>query len=229
MDIPRPVVRVDHIAELVRGKRVFDLGALDETALDAKRDSDQWLHGRMCATAAHVVGIDNSAALPETGLETHAGGKILRGDIFDLRPMVEQFGRPDVVVAGELIEHLPDTRAFLRSMAATPELSGAAFVFSTPNACCWHNWFVGLAGRESMHRDHLQVYSYKTLRTVFAGTGIELMQLVPCKARFHEMISSAGPVAKVGVTSFQALVNGLEYLTPALASGWIGLGRIRGG
>lgn len=224
--VPRPVDRLDALAGMVRGKGVFDLGALDETAIDAKRGDDNWLHARLCREAAWVVGIDNSKRLPAEGMETAANGRIIHADIFDLGPVVERHGRPDVIVAGELIEHLPDTEGFLRSLRANAALRGCSFVFSTPNACCWHNGLVGLVGCESMHEDHLQIYSYKTLRTLFARAGIELESLTPCHARFQEMIGGSRGLARLGVRGFQGLVNGLEYACPMLAGGWGGVARL---
>lgn len=224
--IPRPVERLDFIAAQASGRSVFDLGALDETAMEAKRGADNWLHARLCASASKVIGIDNSKRLPPTGMDTPGGGRIIHADIFDLTPVIEEYGRPDVIVAGELIEHLSNTEAFLHSLRKNEALRGVDFVFSTPNACCWHNFLIGLAGRESMHQDHLQIYSYKTLRTLFARSGIELKALVPCYARFHEMLSAARGMQSVGVRGFQALVNGLEFATPMLAAGWIGIARL---
>ncbi|MGV8932956.1 MAG: methyltransferase domain-containing protein [Luteimonas sp.] len=224
--IPRPVDRLDFMSSRVGGKTVFDLGALDETAIDAKRGTDNWLHARLCASAAKVVGIDNSMQVPDGGLATVNGGVIIHADIFNLAPVIEQHGTPDVVVAGELIEHLPDTEAFLRSLKQNPALKGAEFVFSTPNACCWHNFLIGLAGRESMHRDHLQIYSYKTLRTLFDRAGIELQALVPCHVRFHEMLDESRGLKKAAVRGFQTLVNGLEWAAPILSAGWVGVARL---
>lgn len=224
--VPRPVDRLDFVASRVLGKVVFDLGALDETAIEAKQDSGNWLHARLCANAARVVGIDNSSRLPAEGMGTFNGNRIIHADIFDLAPVVEQYGRPDVVVAGELIEHLSDTEAFLRSLSRNEALRGSDFVFSTPNACCWHNAIVGLIGRESMHADHLHIYSYKTLRTLFSRADIELLVLRPCYARFHEMISGTQGLARLGVQGFQGFVNTLEYLVPVMSAGWVGVARL---
>ena len=224
--VPRPVDRLDFISGRVRGKMVFDLGALDETAIDAKRGTENWLHARLCASASNVIGMDNSSLLPVNGLNTSNGGLIIHADIFDLGPVIERHGKPDIVVAGELIEHLPDTEAFLRSLRQNPALNGAEFVFSTPNACCWHNFLIGMAGKESMHRDHLQIYSYKTLRTLFDRAGIELHALVPCHARFHEMLDETHGLKKAAVRGFQGLVNGLEFMAPILSAGWVGVARL---
>ena len=221
--MPRPVDRLEFISGRVRGRSVFDLGALDETAMQAKQGTRHWLHAALCATASSVVGVDNSPLLPAQGIDTPNGGRIVHADIFDLAPLVESHGRPDVVVAGELIEHLPDTSGFLRSLTESGSLAGCELVFSTPNACCWHNFVVGLAGRESTHKDHLQIYSYKTLRTLFDRAGVALTELVPYRVSFQEMISASGRVGKLGVRIAERTVNALEWATPTLSAGWIGV------
>lgn len=223
---PRPVGRLEYIEGRARGRFVFDLGALDETAFESTKDNSKRLHARLCGTAQRVVGIDNSKLVPQEGLVTCPNGQIIHADIFDLSPVVEKHGRPDLVVAGELIEHLPDTLSFLRSLQRTASLKGVEFVFSTPNACSWHNAIIGLAGRESTHRDHLQIYSYKTLRTLFSRADVELLELIPYKVRADEMIARTSGMVRSSVRGLQAIVNLLEYLTPALSGGWIGVARL---
>ena len=109
ISLPGSVQRLDYIEKRVLGKRVFDLGARDETALDSKKEKGNWLHARLCAAAAEVVGIDNSDLVPPEGLTTAPNGRIIKADIFDLSPVVREFGTPQVIIVGELIEHLPDT------------------------------------------------------------------------------------------------------------------------
>lgn len=224
--VGRPRDRVELIESHAVGKRVFDLGALDETAYQSKRDNGRWLHARLCRVAREVIGIDSSTLVPPEGLSTAPNGRIIQADIFSLDEIVARYGRPDVVVAGELIEHLPDTLGFLRSLKGCSGLEGAELVFSTPNACSWHNVLIGFAKRESTHQDHLQVYSYKTLRTQFDRAGIDLVSLSPYHVRFDEMIEQTRGVARTAVRCFQAGVNALEWTTPLLSGGWVGVARL---
>ncbi len=218
---PRPVDRLRHLEEQVRGATVFDLGALDETAYGAKQTNTSWLHARLCSSAASVVGIDSSLLVPDEGLRTASNGKIIRADIFDLQRIVDQYGQPDILVAGEIIEHLPDASALLTALKHTPSLAGTRLLVSTPNACCWHNFLIGLAGRESMHRDHLQVYSYKVLATLFERQGYRVESITPYHARFPEMIEATQGVFSAGVRLFEKTVNALETISPMLSGGWI--------
>jgi hypothetical protein len=224
--LSRPGDRLGLIESHASGKRVFDLGALDETAFEAKQSNGRWLHDRLCRVALEVVGIDNSTKVPAEGLVTAKNGRIVRADIFSLGSAVSAYGKPDLVVVGELIEHLPDTLGFLQSLKRCTDLTGAELVFSTPNACSWHNLLIGLTGRESMHQDHLQIYSYKTLRTLFNRAGIDLLTLHPYHVRFDEMIEQTHGVTRLSVKAFQAMVNGLEKLSPILSGGWVGVARL---
>jgi len=217
----RPVDRLDFIEERVRDRFVFDLGALDETACQAKTKTKSWLHARICRSAKAVIGIDNSRLVPVEGIVTGEKCRIVRADVFDLGEVIKQHGVPDVIVAGEFIEHLSNPFLFLQALKSETKLGGVHLLVTTPNACCWHNFFLGLASREAMHTDHLQIYSYKTLQTLFARNGFAVETMTPYKARFTETIASSSRVMAFGTRCFQALVNGLESAMPMLSAGWI--------
>src|ERR1044072_9127544 len=107
--ISKPVDRIDFITHAVANRTVLDLGAYDATSFD-KKDNRYWLHGRMAETAAQVYGVDNSEKLPTSGLDTSARSRVIQGSVFDLHELVD-LSRIEIVVAGELVEHLPDTLA----------------------------------------------------------------------------------------------------------------------
>src|SRR5271157_4133845 len=105
--VAKPVDRIGYITQRCAGKRVLDLGAMDETAFAQKQGGGYWLHEEIAKRAKLVVGLDSSPALPEDGLKTGANATIRRGNIFDLSAfLAHEAFTPDVVVAGELIEHL---------------------------------------------------------------------------------------------------------------------------
>lgn len=221
----RPVDRISYISNLTKTKKVYDLGALDETALE-KKNNERWLHAMICQSAREVIGIDNSNLLPKEGLITAENGRIIHANIFDLSPVIQLYGKPEIIIAGELIEHLPNTLDWLKSLKNNPDLSGIDLVFSTPNACNWHNGIIGITGRESMHQDHIQIYSYKTLRTLFDRSGLQLHNLTPYHVRFDEMRETSTGLQKVAVNLFENIINVLEKISPSLSGGWIGCARI---
>lgn len=225
---PRPVDRVSTIALACADKRVLDLGALDETAFRSKSGRGTWLHEEIARRAVEVVGVDASTLVPESeGLATAHNARIVRGDVMALGLTLERLRfRPDVVVAGELIEHLPDPLAFLRAVVATPQLAGARLVLSTPNATAFHNVAIALVSRESTHHDHLFVLSYKTLCTLFRRAGFTNFRLQPYYARFTEMKERNAGLRRSLVVAGEGVVNAIEWCFPMLSFGFLVEARI---
>jgi hypothetical protein len=44
LTVPRPVDRTTYLQRMCSGRRVLDLGFMDETAYESKRGSGFWLH-----------------------------------------------------------------------------------------------------------------------------------------------------------------------------------------
>lgn len=217
---PRPVDKLEWITSFCRGKRVLDLGAFDETAIMLKQDSPYWLHGRLSEVASQVVGVDSSELLPAGGLRTSDTSMIVPGNILALGDIVLDH-EPDVVVAGELIEHLPDALAFLQRLTADPRLGRSTVVLTTPNASAFYNVVLGLFKRESTHHDHVAVHSFKTLNTLCTKAGLPEWQILPYHARFSELLLRSRGVRRLVVAGFERVVNAVERVFPLLAGGWI--------
>jgi hypothetical protein len=222
LTVPRPVDRIEYIAHACARCRVLDLGAMDETACAAKRGSGTWLHEEIARRALRVDGIDNSALVPPEGLRTGPNAAIRRGDIADLRTVVASLeNSPDVVVAGELIEHLENPLQFLKRFIGIDGLSGKTLILSTPNATALHNVLIGLGRRESTHHDHLCILSYKTLSTLCLRAGFSEWEIVPYFSRFTEMQQRHTGLARVAVRVAQQAVNLVEWMFPLLSFGYI--------
>jgi SAM-dependent methyltransferase len=222
LSVPRPVERIPWIVAACAGRRVLDLGAMDETAWQAKRGRGTWLHEEISRTAHSVEGVDNSALIPADGLRTGPNAIIRRGEVGDPQRLLANLTEtPDVIVAGELIEHLENPLDFLRSIARTARLSGRTLILSTPNATAVHNVLIGLARRESTHRDHLCILSYKTLTTLCSRAGFPGWQIIPYYARFTEMRERHSGLARLAIGLTERLVNAIEWCFPLLSQGFI--------
>jgi trans-aconitate methyltransferase len=216
--VPRPVNRSAFIVDRCRGRRILDLGCYDETAL-VKVEAGEWLHGRIARVATSVFGIDNSAGLPPEGIATGPTSRIVRGDVTALAGVLPPGAQPDVIVAGELIEHLPDPGAFLAQIKS--EFPGREFIASTPNATQLSNVLLGLAARESNHRDHVAVFSFKTLTTLCTRAGFEEWRLIPYHVQYTEMaLRNRGP-RRAMVRTAQKLISGAEWAFPMMSSGYV--------
>lgn len=109
--------------------RVLDLGAVQHDATAAANPN--WLHGHLRERAGDVVGID--IAEDEVAQLREQGYDIRVGDVEDLD--IDE--RVDVVVAGELIEHLSDLRGFFESVRRNLR-PGGRLVLTTPNPWGFH-------------------------------------------------------------------------------------------
>lgn len=113
----RLVDRLDMLRELVRGQRVIDVGFADEGLMAAKRARRAWLHEVVAEAARECVGIDADAdavtRAQELGFTAHVA------DVEDAAALLALGLEPvDVVVAGELIEHLDRPGAFVDAVGA---------------------------------------------------------------------------------------------------------------
>lgn len=216
--VKKPVNRISFIVANCYNKTVLDLGCYDETAL-SKISTTQWLHKEISAVARVVLGIDNSSKIPSEGISISEKGKIIRGDVLNLDQVQLSLYDFDLIVAGELIEHLPNVLDFFAKLKSA--FHGKRLICSTPNATSLSNVLLGVLNRESAHHDHLQVYSYKTLNTLCLRAGFAEWEIIPYHVYFTEMILKSSGAKRIGVQGAEGLINVCERLFPLLSGGLI--------
>lgn len=222
LPVPRPVDRIPFIKNDCKGKVVLDLGAMDETAYAAKQGHGTWLHEEIAEVAAQVMGMDISSLVPPDGLRTGKNSAIHPGNIMQLGAWLNSRDfSPDIIVAGEIVEHLENPLMFLKGMKAIDRLQGKTLILTTPNATALHNCLIGLLSRESTHHDHLCIFSYKTLYTLCSRSGFAGWEIVPYVARFTEMKERNTGFRHVLVSVGEKVINGLEWLCPMMGFGYI--------
>jgi SAM-dependent methyltransferase len=215
--VKRPVGRSRFVTERCKGRVVLDLGCRDETAL-VKCDTPHWLHAEIIKVAKEVVGVDLAEDIPAEGMVTGPHSRVLRGDVNRLEEVVRD-QKFEVVVAGELLEHLPDPLAFLRQLRRL--YAGCELLLTTPNATALSNVVLALASRESNHHDHLGVFSIKTLNTLCLRAGFQDWEIVPYHVYFTEMIFRLHGAPRLLVQTAERMVNWGEWLFPMLSGGLI--------
>ncbi|MHB8468223.1 MAG: class I SAM-dependent methyltransferase [Gaiellaceae bacterium] len=221
--VPRArfVDRLEAIRALVRGRSVIDLGFVDEGELRAKRDRGTWLHDVARAGARSCIGIDADPAgiahARELGLDVRAA------DVENRDALAALALEPaEVVLAGELVEHLDRPGDFLDAIKVLVA-PGGALVLTTPNAHALTNVLGALAGRELVNPDHVAWLSWRTLATLLARHGWRLEELT--YYRFPHVDS--GPRAQRTLfNSYQAVAAPLFRWRPALADGILAVARL---
>ena len=214
----RPVDRVTYIAEACRGKRVLDIGCLDETAL-AKRDTEHWLHGRITALATSVTGVDCSATIPDAGISTGANAHIHRGNGIDPIISALQDNAIDVITAGEFIEHIELPLLFFANIKR--RFPGRELIVSTPNGLAFANTLLATIGGEAQHPDHLHLFTYKTLNTLCIRASFADWQIVPYRFYATELLLQSRGTRRIGVLIVERLVRVVEWAFPLLSFGYI--------
>lgn len=210
-----PVHRVDFLVDACRGKRVVHLGFVDEHLLEQKVGEGRWLHARLDETAAELVGLDVE---PEGvdwarghGYEAHTV------DLQDAAAVAALDLRPaDVVVAGELIEHLDSPGGFLR--AARPLLAdGGVLVVTTPNAYRTVNFLAPILRQELIHPDHTALFSFGTLRALAARTGYEIVD-----ERYYQNVVAPRPgLAGLVVAAVRRVLDAFGRRMPYWSDGLV--------
>ena len=157
--------RREFILERCVGRRVLHLGCVDKPYLEEKLAAGTLLHGLLVERAAKVVGVDSDAE----GVEMFAerGWATLCADVEHLPELDGDF---DLVVAGEIIEHLSNPGLFLDSLARRLD-PGTEVILTTPSAYAIRRYWRFLIGHEQVHPDHVAYYSPLTLREAVARSG----------------------------------------------------------
>ena len=137
------------------------------------------LHERL-VRVARVTGFDVDPAGLALLRERMPEQRFVQADVTEEIPEAE-LGRYALVIAGEVLEHVPDADAFLRGCRRLMAAGGRLCV-TVPNACSPKIGLRSLAGRESVHPDHRVYYGPRTLERTLDGAGFELEQIASCFA-----------------------------------------------
>ena len=174
--LPRRVTgREDYILEKCRNKRVLHVGCIGraEGLYEELMSTSAWLHARVRSVASELVGIDNGKEAVRMLRERHGVKDVYFGDAHHLEDL--QMGVFDVVLAGELLEHLPSPGLFLES-AHHVLRPGGHLLITTINAFCTRRLLGVFLGLESVHEDHVAYYSHRTLRRLGEMAGYRVAE-----------------------------------------------------
>jgi SAM-dependent methyltransferase len=160
------------LVEFARGKRVVHVGFVDEHRLERKLGEGTWLHARLVDSASSLIGLDVEEKgvrwATEHGFEAYAVDAQSPEAVAGL-----ELESADVVIAGEIVEHLDAPGPFLRAMRELI-VPGGLLVVTTPNAYRLLNFLAPVGGVELVHPDHTAWHSPHTLAKLLARSGWEL-------------------------------------------------------
>lgn len=181
----RFVDRVDYLLEQARGRRTIHVGFVDSRCTEYHQAHDAWLHAMLDAQASSLVGLD----IDREGVENarREGFDAYTVDCRDTAAVGALGLEPaDVVIAGEIIEHLDDPGDFLDGLAGLVNERGV-LVVTTPNAHGLFNAVASIAGFELNHPDHVTMFSWYTLANLLRRHGWEPVETAVYVPRLKQL------------------------------------------
>ena len=178
------------------GKRVLDVGC-----------SSGYLARPLVERGCVVVGIEQDAAAAEQAREVCA--EVLVGDVETLELPFEPSSF-DVVLCGDLVEHLRDPEQFLARVRPFLRAEGA-LVLTTPNVANWANRLGLLVGRWRytdrgiLDRTHLHLFTRATLVEMLARAGYRVVEL-----------DFTVPVPGIGTAGVERAAHAVGSIRPSL-------------
>lgn len=146
--------RLGFLLERCQGQRVLDIGCVAHDV--ARMRSPDWLHGRLTSVAASCLGVD----VLEDGVSemTSRGFSAVVHDFSTGTGPLASHGPFDVIVAGELIEHVEDLGMLFRAARELLDPAGS-LIITTPNPYAPHRVKAGQLGLCWENADHI-VYAF---------------------------------------------------------------------
>ncbi|MEK7597166.1 MAG: class I SAM-dependent methyltransferase [Patescibacteria group bacterium] len=218
LKVHKPVDRLLYISQFCKNKKVLDIGCYDETAIKLKKNNGYWLHGLISREAKKVIGIDSSELI-KSEIRTGQRSKIIRKDLYYLDRSFADANQIDLIVAGELIEHIPDVSKFFQLMKKL--YPKKILLLTTPNATSLTNVLLAFFNRESNHKDHIQIFSYKTLHALCIKNGFKKFKIIPYNVKFTEMYLSTLKTRRYFIKLVERIINFCENIFPMLSGGYI--------
>ena len=222
---PRVVQRVDELVARSRGRSVLHLGCTNWPYTAESERAGTLLHRSLERAAGELTGLD---ADPD-GLDTLrflGFDRLLIGDLEDVGewgwycldhddPVVPPIGPFDLIIAGEVLEHLGSPAALLDGVRPLLAPDGE-LVVTVPNAYCAFRFASYALSRrrgnpEPVHPDHVAYYSETTLTHLLDQAGYDVVDLA-----FYDLGREHRPTAP---RSWRVVNDVAMRVAPQLADG----------
>ncbi len=177
--------RWDFIVSKCQNKKVLHLGCIGitEGSMDEKikaMKEEKVLHAVIRKTASQLIGVDYDINTVEA-LRKLGYSEILYGDVTRLNE-VELNGPFDVVVCGDLIEHLSNPGGMLEGLK--PLVSGESeIIITTPNSFGLLPFLRYISGRYKEGNDHVLSFQIYTLGNLLKRHGYIITEIWSCYNR----------------------------------------------
>lgn len=152
--------RVEFICRYATSKRVLHVGCTDTPFTEQKVKRGTLLHQRIAKVAGELTGVD----LSEKGIKMMRDAGILKLHAIDAELTLYSHLKEkyDVIIAGEVIEHVLNPGQFIKSLKSVCHDKSVVLI-TIPNFAPIKRLPRLLWRNEEVHPDHLYYFSYSTL------------------------------------------------------------------
>lgn len=175
--VPLLTGRQDLILARAAGRRVLHLGCVDAGLLHERFARQELMHQKLAAVASELWGVD----IDEEGIQFLASQgfeHLLAGDICEPVVLAQLSGQPfDLVLATEVIEHLPNPVQFLQAARQLLTPGQTELIITVPNAFRIQTLLWLLRGIEYVHPDHNYWFSYVTATNLLRKSGLNVTEV----------------------------------------------------
>lgn len=177
-ELATPYLRDEFIINACRGKRVLHFGFADSPFTEERVKSKELLHLKLANVASLIYGadIDSDSVSKYTSLTNDNKHWII--DICKKEIVANDYNkRFDIVVFGEILEHLLNPGDALKNLNSICHINKAQLILTTPNAFNGAGFSASLLGNEIVHPEHYYYYSPVTLKRLLEDCGFTKVKI----------------------------------------------------
>lgn len=174
--MPKPVEKTRYILKNCTGRRVLHIGCTNYPNTLHRLTTDKLLHKRIQEVALSVDGIDIDAK----GINYMRKAGFSNIYHIDARTLTEEHKELadtyDVVVLGDVIEHIEDPSVVLTGAISRLNQHGY-LIISVPNAFYWYAFLRILGKRDIGHPEHVATYTKRNLIELLKRVGLRVVDI----------------------------------------------------
>jgi 2-polyprenyl-3-methyl-5-hydroxy-6-metoxy-1,4-benzoquinol methylase len=202
----RVVARIPEILRLCTHRKVLHLGCTD--APYTLQRGENLLHKQLAKVTkpTQLWGLDVS----EEGvriLRTMGFDQVIYGDVEQMGQNLRQ-EHFDIILAGEIIEHLANPGRFLQSVTSLMH-EKTEFIITTPNAFSFKGFLHAMIREEKVHEDHNYYFSHRVLQQLLAKFDLKCREIY-----YYQEVEGSG-LAK----AFDKSIAAVTWISPVWADG----------
>ncbi|MFO0971605.1 MAG: methyltransferase domain-containing protein [Candidatus Saccharimonadales bacterium] len=176
--IAKPAIRKDFLLKQCKNKKVLHFGFADSPFTAERIKSGELLHIDIQKGAKEVWGADIDQEAIDTYRSVTGDEKNWTLDICEPIKNIGQYNKGfDVILFGEILEHLMSPGEALKNLRSLCELNDAELIITTPNAFTSVGFLAALIGNEVVHPEHYYYYSPVTLERLIRDCGFKTVEI----------------------------------------------------